>query len=475
MAMLLAVPAISTAAVASGGPTTAAPLRAHLVPQNPFMARGGLGSVHNDSESSNTSPQPGPGPGPVNATLAFSGTVCPTILLDQHGLPIAYCLGNTSPFQPSLRLLDPRTLTVLASLSLPPTGPFDVYLYLDQAGRAVLATGAGHILRVAHRQDASGTWRMDVVNDWDVSQHVTGHCGGSPLCDYVVSVKPDWHGRIWFSTTSGVVGTLDPATGVARSVTLPAGEQVTKAISSSPAGVAVASDHALYLFRAHRDAPPHVVWREAYVRGTGIRPGQLTDGTGTAPTFFGPTGDQYVTIIDNAVPQEHVVVYRVDPASSRNRLVCAVPVFAPGASATENTSVGIGFTVIASSTAGYNFMNPTGPVPLPGGLARIDVRQDQAGCGVVWADSLPSDAVPKLSVRGGNLYTFGRTVAGSTATYSFDVIDARTGRVLSDRTVGAGPAYETLQLPPMLAPDGTLFESTVAGIIRVAPAAAAAG
>src|SRR5260370_38259952 len=115
--------------------------------------------------------------------------------------------------------------------------------------------------------------------------------------------------------------------------------------------------------------------------------------------------------MEKGVPEEEVGVYRVDPASSRNRLVCGVPVFAPGASATENTSVGIGFTVIASSTAGYNFMNPTGPVPLPGGLARIDVRQDQAGCGVVWGDCLPSDAVPNLSGRGGNLSTFAPAVA----------------------------------------------------------------
>src|SRR5260370_7614212 len=140
--------------------------------------------------------------------------------------------------------------------------------------------------------------------------------------------------------------------------------------------------------------------------------------------------------MEKGVPEEEVGVYRVDPASSRNRLVWAVAVWARGARGTENTSVGMGFTVIASSTAGYNFMNPTGPVPLPGGLARIDVRQDQAGCGVVWADSLPSDAVPKLSVRGGNLYTFGRTGAGSPAPQRFDVIDARTRPALTDHTAG---------------------------------------
>src|SRR5260370_40270209 len=104
--------------------------------------------------------------------------------------------------------------------------------------------------------------------------------------------------------------------------------------------------------------------------------------------------------MEKGVPEEEVGVYRVDPASSRNRLVSAVPVFAPGASATETTSVGIGFTVIASSTAGYNFMNPTGPVQLPAGLARIDVRQDQAGCVLRWGGYVTSHAVPKAPVPG---------------------------------------------------------------------------
>ena len=469
MAAMLPLQAVSAAA--GGGHAASAPqVLVKPGPQNPFMAPGGVGSVHNDSESSNSTPQPGPGTGPAGATLAFSGTVCPTILLERNGLVVAYCLENTNPFTPSLRLLDQKTLAVLASLSLPPTGPFGVYLYLDQADRAVIGTGAGHIIRVASSRDSAGTWHLGIVSDWDVSGAVTGHCGGAALCDYVVSVKPDWTGRIWFSTTDGVVGTLDPATGVARTMTLPAGEHVTKAISAAPAGVAVVSDHALYLLRAARHGAPYVVWRAEYARGTGVKLGQTTDGSGTAPTFFGPSGDRYVTIIDNAAPLEHVLVYRVGP-SSENRLLCAVPVFTPGASATENTSIGAGNTVIASSTAGYNFLNPTAPVPLPGGLTRVDV-QSGAGCKVVWANVLPSDAVPKLSVHNGDIYTFDRTIAGSVAQYSLDVIDSATGHVLSEQTIGAGPAYETLQLPPMLAADGTLFESTVAGIIRVAPVTA---
>jgi hypothetical protein len=438
---------------------------------NPFLEPGGLGSVHNDSESSNTTPQPGPGAGAVNSSLAYSGTVCPAILAEQSGLLAAYCLHSTYPtFQPVLELLDPQTLAVLASFSLPPTGPFSEYPYLDQAGRIVVATGTGHILRIAAGQNSAGQWQLSVVNDWDISQAVLGHCGGGMLCDYVVSVKPDWVGRIWFATNGGVVGTLNPFTGIVQTTMLPAGEQVSKALSTSRAGVAVVSDHALYLLAQPDNSAPRILWREPYARGTGVKLGQETDGSGTSPTFFGAFGDQYVTIIDNAVPQEDLLVFRVGWRSG-SRLVCSEPVFTPGASATENTSIAIGDTIIASSTAGYNFQDPTSPVPLPGGLTRIDVAPDGTGCNVVWASTLPSDAVPKLSLGDGYLYTFDRTVADGIASYGFDVIDPATGGVVSEHNAGSGPAYETLQLPPMIAPDGTVYESTVAGILSVRRAA----
>lgn len=471
---LLAV-AVLAASVAVSPPTWAAdhgagqvPVPGSLGPQNPFMASGGTGTPHNTAQSSNATEQPGPGAGPVTSTMVLTGASCPSILLDRNGYVIAYCLDQVlanDTFEYSLRLLTPDGTTVLATLSLPPTGQYGVYFYLDPHGRVVLGTGDGHILRIADWRSADGRWHLGIVNDWDITKAVTAHCGGVPGCDYVVSVKPDWAGRIWFSTTNGVVGTLNPASGVVAATLLPAGEQVTKDISSSPAGVALASDFAVYLFRAGPDGTPQLIWREAYSRGSGIKPGQLIDGTGTSPTFFGAGTDQYVTIVDNAVPREHMLIYRV-AGSEPDRLVCAIPLFQPGASATDDTSIAIGDTVITANTYGYSYFG--GTTALPGGMTRVDVRPDGTGCDVGWTNPVSTIVMPKLSVRTGYIYTVERTATAKGPAYSFVVIDAQDGHTVSTTLLGSSAQlYEGLQFDGMLSPDGADFQSTIAGIFRI--------
>jgi len=219
-------------------------------------------------------------------------------------------------------------------MMLPPTGQLGgFYMYLDNRDRAVLGDAANHVLQVAHHRGTSGAWAFQVTGDWDVTGLVTGHCG-SAGCDYVESVAPDLSGRIWFSTAGGVVGVVDPATGTAHAVTLPAGE-VANSISTATAGVAVASDHAVYLLRARPGGTPAVVAREPYDRGSGQKRGQLSWGTGSTPASFGPGGNRYLTIADNADSQEHLLVYRIDPKTGALRLICRTPIFTPGASAAE--------------------------------------------------------------------------------------------------------------------------------------------
>jgi hypothetical protein len=106
----------------------------------------------------------------------------------------------------------------------------------------------------------------------------------------ISAVYQDWDGKIWFSTEAGVVATVDPGTNVVRSVVLPPGEHIANSISSSPGGVAVPSDHALYLFCAQPDGTPIIRWREIYDRGTRTKPGRLSQGTGSTPVFLGRKG-----------------------------------------------------------------------------------------------------------------------------------------------------------------------------------------
>jgi hypothetical protein len=448
-------------------------LERSLQPENPFMAGGGLAAQHNDSYSSDVSPLAGPGSGAVNITVTKSGSLCPTLVPDRGGRVFAYCRDPKTRHD-SLRLLAPDNLAILASLDMPASGRFGgFYMYVDQDDHIVLGAGDNHLLRVAHSQDTQGDSRLQIVNDWDVSRDIVGHCG-SPNCDYLESVTPDWTRKIWFSSEAGVVGTVDPQTGAMRSTTLPKGELVANSISSSLAGVAVPSDHALYLFNSQADGTPIVVWREVYDRGTETKVGRLSQGTGSTPVFFGREGHPYLAITDNGDLQENLLVYRVK-APAAQRLVCKIPLFSPGASADENAPIGIGDSVVLSNTFGYDYDNYTGAAlqPLPGGLTRIDVRPDGAGCDIVWTNTARIATVPKLSIRDGNIYTVQRTLNGSTPQYSFMVIDFRTGRTLNQKLVGNYYALDTFELAPLLSVNGILYQPTLTAIIRVVPGDAA--
>lgn len=47
---------------------------------------------------------------------------------------------------------------------------------MDRHDRAVLGAGDNHLLRIAHRQNAHGGWELRIVNNWDPSRDVMGHC-----------------------------------------------------------------------------------------------------------------------------------------------------------------------------------------------------------------------------------------------------------------------------------------------------------
>jgi hypothetical protein len=440
-----------------------------LGPPNPFMAVGGAAAEHNDSYSSDVSPQSGPGSNVV-IKVTPTGALCPTLVLDRRGYVFAYCV-DAATHHASLRFLDPQSLAVLASLDMPSSGRLGgFYMYVDHDDRIVLGAGNNHLLRIASSKNTQGHWELRVLNNWDLSKNVTGHCGSS-ACDYLESVTPDWDGRIWFSTEAGAVGTVDPKTGTVHSVTLPKGEQVANSISSSPAGVAVPSDHALYLFSAGLDGTPTVLWREIYDRGTKIKPGQLSHGTGATPVFFGNRDHQYVVITDNADRQEHLLIYHLSQSPDAHRLVCQVSIFSPGASADENAPIGIANSVVVSNTYGYNYTDYSGHtvLPLPGGMTRIDVRPDGSGCDVVWTNPVPSAAVPKLSAADEDIYTIKRTVTASIPQYYFTVIDFRTGRTVAEKLIGNSYALDTFQLAGVIGPHGVLYQPTISGIIQVRP------
>lgn len=458
MRRLLAVACIA-AAVAFGG----SPAAAVAPPANPYLGPVGTATMHGDAASSDTTPNPGPGSGAPAVHVTPFGAACPTILQGADGYVQALCttiVGRT----PTVYLVQPRTGLPLASLRIAKGSLLGgVYAYLDAADRMVVVDGHDDLLRIAHVRTGFGTWQLRIVRS-------------TPLgSDAVTSLLPDYDGNVWFATGDGVAGFAAPG-GEVRSVPLGAGEHVDNSISTAPAGVAIATDHALYLVDAV-DGAPHVVWRQPYDRGPARKPGQLSWGTGATPTFFGPaTGSEYVTITDNAVPLEHLLVY----ATATGAQVCSVPIFTAGSSGTENSPIAIDGSVYVASTYGYPYpalpadAGPSEPAgaPFVGGMQRIDV--EAGGCHVAWSNAVRSAAVPRLSTADGLIYTVARRApgGGSTTTeldsYYYTVIDATTGAVVSQHLIGVGAAYDTLQTVGTITPGGVAFQGTISGLLRIA-------
>jgi hypothetical protein len=479
----------------AGAPATAVPVPGTPPERNPHLAPAGRSGMHGDTASSDTHPFPGPlgrDPAVVSRRMAPVGGECATVAFDTGGRLVTVC-GTIAGFR--LKLLEPRTLRVLAEHELPqrpstieaitrlsPERVFrdtsgGAYFYLDAADRVVLADSRQHVLRIAHRQDAAGEWRFDVEADHDLSRHVPHDCVSwthlrpDGECDAITSVMPDWDGRVWWVTRHGRIGTLDPRSGSVRAVRL-AGEEIQNSFSVARDGVSIVSDHALYAFAAAADGTPRRLWREAYDRGTAVKPGSVNQGSGTTPTLLGDTRERYVAITDNADGRMNVLVYRRDAvlAPGVRRLVCTVPVFDARRSTTDNSLVGYGRTLVVENNYGYeNVTSLTFGRTVPGGLTRVDVRPDGTGCDVVWTSPVRSPStVAKLSTVNGLVYVHvKRPNRWGLDTWYLTAVDLRDGRERWRRLTGTGPSYDNAWAPITLGPDGTAYVGVFNGLVAV--------
>ncbi|MBW8483670.1 glycosyltransferase family 2 protein [Actinomadura parmotrematis] len=469
-----------------GSPAVPHRLPGAPVPANPYMGAVGLSSMHADSYASDTYPFAGPlGREPQVRSEAKGGGLpglCSTVAFARRtGLIVAQCTSGPTF---TLRLIDPRTLRDLATYALPPrastvqavvSGDLDkvltdtsggAYYYLDPQDRAVVADAAFHVRRFAHARGAGGTWRFQVTDDWDLSGLLPHDCATwtnpwpKGACDPITAVGPDWTGLIWWVTRQGRVGTLDPRTGAARSVRL-AGEEVQNSFAAAEDGVSVVSDHALYRMQAGPDGTPLVRWRRAYDRGTARKPGQIDQGSGTTPTFF---GDGLVAITDNADDRMHVVVRD----RRTGRLVCRVPVFGSGRSATDNSLIGYGNSLFVENNYGYrNFFELPPGGSSAGGVSRVDVTG--SGCRTVWtsAERSPS-TVAKASVANGLVYLYTKEPRKDLIdAWYLTAVDARSGRTAYKVLTGTGKWFDNNWAPITLGPDGTAYVGVLGGLVAV--------
>lgn len=460
---------------AIGAPHDPRPLAPFSVPPHPYMAEHGTSCMHSDPFTTNTYAWPGPlghAPEVSSRSMGFLGGECPTVNFDSKGRVVTVCVRDR---RPSLVLLEPDTLHVLDRHGLPRrNAPLlrvrkamqdtsgGAYFYLDHLDRAVIGTSDATIEVVGIRESDEGP-RFEVEERIDLSSYVQ-RPNGSP--DKITAVLPDYAGNYWFVGRYGSVGVVTKDRKI--HVKKLSGEEIQNSLSMGPEGAYVVSDHALYHFKFNTgDEGPVEVWREPYDRGHRIKVGQINRGSGTTPTLL---GDDYVAIADNAEPRMHVLVYRRGEGEAQ-RLVCKTPVFSPGRSATENTLIGHGRSLIVENNAGYDIFRTMrrGKTSEPG-IARIDVREDESDCDVVWeSNEISQTTVPKLSTANGLIYLYTKlpNAPKQTDAYYFTAIDFETGRTAYRVLTGTGVRYDNNWAAISLAPNGTAYIGVLNGLIRV--------
>ncbi|MFT3923894.1 MAG: hypothetical protein QM778_15280 [Myxococcales bacterium] len=455
------------------------PLAKPYAPEHPFMAPHGASSMHVDPFTTNAYSWAGPlghQPEVASRSMGFLGGECPTINFDRRGRIVTVCVSKRTP---TLLLLEPETLHVLASYELPARRSSmlqlrktmndtsgGAYFYLDHLDRAVVGTADGSIEVIA--VEGQGEELRFVRHEhFNLARELTLPTGE---LDKITAVMPDFEGNYWFVARYGTLGFVrakaDPAAPRVVSKRL-AGEEIENSFSMAPEGAYIVSDHALYHFAATAQGTLALIWREAYDRGTARKLGQINQGSGTTPTIL---GEDYVAIADNAEPRMNVLVYR-RKAGANERLVCRTPVFSPGQSATENTLIGHGRSLIVENNAGYDlFLTMRGGKTSAPGLARIDVRADESGCDVMWESrEISQTTVPKLSTATGLVYAYTKlpNAPNGLDAYYFTAIDFDTGKTVYRVLTGTGVRYDNNWAAISLAPDGTAFVGVLNGLIRV--------
>ncbi len=320
-----------------------------------------------------------------------------------------------------------------------------------------------------------------MVRDVDLSK-VTGGSG-------IQSALPDWAGRIWFVTVSGVVGFVTPK-GAVRDVHLPKGETIANSFSMDESGgVFIVSTHALYRFDVRRGRP-RTTWRKPYDRGSRVKPGQVSQGSGTTPTLVGRAssrGGGSIAITDNADPRMNVLVFRrgkagpgpqaaVPPAGLRRReerrreqpdlrarrpgrgeqLRLRRP--APGGSlrplGDHRARHGQGRGELPARRLPRRLAQHHRPDPHRGGQAEPPHRADLR-------------LHPPQRCRG-PARRRPRPTRFSPEAWFFTAFSARTGKQVWSKYTGSGLGFNNNYAPVSLGPDGTAYVGTLGGLIRVA-------
>ncbi|HPM78332.1 MAG TPA: hypothetical protein PK961_14675 [bacterium] len=468
-----------------GQPMQANPLPPKDVAPHPYLAP--QSSMHVDMYNSGVVDLPAPlGLDPVVRSRSMSQFIgmCLNFFYDSNENLFAFCgtmpeglLGLSIDFQ--IALIDPETLSKRATFALLSFSVLELlniplefgYMNLDNLGRMIVIDDDNNVLFVGLIGDSAQP-ELAVLDSFALAGSV------DPADDKVASVVPDYDGNYWFMTlgkTDADGKALVPAMlGVVvrdtQEVLLRelSGQVIENGLAIDAQGVYLVTDYATYGFTLDANAGKiDLLWREPYARATTPKPGTISlYGSGATPTLL---GDDYLVITDNADEQINLLVYDRRSNVDGERLICRVPLFEAGASANENSVVAVGRSILVQNWYNAPSMIFGDHTQMAPGLWRIDIREDESGCDVVWRnEQFAAAGTIKLSTATGLIYGAmqSREIAGTRAWYA-QAVDFVTGETVYQVLLGNGLFKDLLYIPVYFGPDGTLYQPVLNGIIAV--------
>jgi hypothetical protein len=453
------------------------PLNKTGIPKHPFLADTNASNMHSDGFASDVHLLGGLlGVNPKVKSYAHGsfGGECASITFDSRGNIVAVC-ATFKEF--SLVLMSPKDLIPLAQMHLPPRKSNEsldlekimsdtsggAYFFLDNQDRAVLVD-ANQRLKIIRQDRNNNQTNFVIDSEYDLRPVIQSK---SVAEDTITSVLPDWQGRYWFVSRLGLIGILNPKTGSIKTITLP-GEEIQNSFAIDKNGAYIVSDYALYkISTSPSNDQPSIVWKEPYQRALNKKPGTITLGSGTTPTLL---ENDFVAISDNAEPQTNVLVYNRSDSVKTSRLICKIPVFKSGESATENSFIGIGNSLIIENNYGYTLFPKMmfGKVGT-GGITRIDILNGSS-CETKWTNPIISQTtVPKLSMETGLIYVYAKdpSVGLGVDAYYLSALDFETGKTVFETFVGTGVSYDNNWAPITLGEKRCAYIGVLRGMAQI--------
>jgi len=523
---LAALIALLVIALAGCSGSYTSPTRGYNVWQNPFMSPNPTNNIHSDSYLTDSYAYAGPVVGTqaevsqVDVSIIkdpYTGAnrlvvlgECAAQAFDAQGNIQTVCAGlagpNATAVERSVVTIDRNTLQIIAfyPFQKPVQDIGEVnfggagYFYQDNEYRMVVAMPNGHV-QILRRLPSNAGGVDGYTADADYNVSGTGGAvpvpKGSTSLD-LYAVVPDKVGNIWFTTAQGVVGTITPG-GTIQWLNLndpnntgqpqpqPDGgyEEIANShavdegdTESGPSGAYILTTYHLYRLGASEAGTPSIEWSAAYDRGSGIKSGQVSFGSGTSPTVFRIGNRRFVTIADNAKFM-NVNVYRAETnlLPGEQRLFAQVTPFGQNELVSDENSLivmagadGNSMDIYAENNWGNDDVTSTlGAAVTQPGFARMHL---QSGGTFTVASVNNTIAVPSLvskaSLVSNIVYTYNKTLDGWFLT-GLDADDLN--RVRFTTQIGPGsPGYNNFYAGLALDADGkTVWVGTLFGLTKV--------